>query len=66
MNDYSKPVKEILEKHGWAFLRHGSKGSHDIWTNVNGDKSVSINKSMKSRHTANDILAQAGVKERFK
>jgi len=66
MNDYSVPVKEILDKHGWMFLRHGSKGSHDIWQNPDGDKTVTINKNMKSRHTANDILNQAGLKERFR
>ena len=66
MNDYSIPVKEILNGHGWTFLRHGSKGSHDIWINANADKTVSVNKNMKSRHTANDILSQAGLKERFR
>jgi len=66
MRDYSKPVKEILGKHGWSFLRRGSKGSHDIWQCPNGKDSVSINRNMKSRHTANDILSQAGVKERFR
>jgi len=66
MKEYSKAVKEILDKHGWRFLRHGSKGSHDIWQSPSGDKTVSVNKNMKSRHTANDILSQAGVRERFR
>jgi len=66
MKEYSKQVKEILGKHGWSFLRHGSKGSHDIWQSPDGHVTVSINKNMKSRHTANDILSQAGVKERFR
>jgi predicted RNA binding protein YcfA (HicA-like mRNA interferase family) len=66
MKDYSKPVKEILDKHGWSFLRHGGKGSHDIWQSPSGNKTVSVNKNMKSRHTANDILSQAGINERFR
>ena len=66
MNDYSKPLKDILANHGWKFLRHGSKGSHDIWQSPNGDKTISINRNMKSRHTANDIMSQAGIKERFR
>jgi len=66
MKDYSKPVKELLDKHGWHFLRHGGKGSHDIWQSPCGSKTVSVNKNMKSRHTANDILNQAGLKERFR
>jgi len=66
MKDYSKHVKEILDKYGWYFLRHGGRGSHDIWQNPDGNKTVSINKNMKSRHTANDILNKVGVKERFR
>jgi len=66
MREYSKTVKEILSKHGWSFLRRGSKASHDIWQNSEGNESVSINRNMKSRFTANDILRQAGVKERIR
>ena len=32
----------------------------------NGRATITINKNMKSRHTANDILSQAGVRERFR
>jgi len=64
MKEYSKSVKEILDKNGWKFSRHGGKGSHDIWQSPNGNKMVTINRNMKSRHTANDILSQAGLNER--
>ena len=66
MTEYSKAVKEILDKHGWKFQRHGAKASHDIWINPDNGNTVSINKNMKSRHTANDILKRAKVKERFR
>ena len=65
MNDYSKPVKEILDRHGWMFHRHG-KGSHDMWVSSDKSKMVSVPQSIKSRHTANSILSKAGLHERFR
>ncbi len=62
MNGYEKQVKELLKQHGWWFLRAG-KGSHDIWTN--GKSIASINHECRSRHTANRILKDAGIKHRF-
>jgi len=65
MNDYTKAVKDRLEKNGWYFLRHGGKGSHDIWQSPDGSDTVVINNGMKSRHLANKILTKAGIKDRF-
>jgi predicted RNA binding protein YcfA (HicA-like mRNA interferase family) len=65
MNDYGVSVKDILSKHGWSFFRHG-KGSHDMWTSADNKKMVAIPKGIKSRHTANDILKRAEVKERIR
>jgi len=66
MKDYTKAVKEILDKNGWKFLRHGGKGSHDIWQSPEGNASVTINNGMKSRHLANKILSKAQIDERFR
>jgi predicted RNA binding protein YcfA (HicA-like mRNA interferase family) len=66
MKDYTKAVKDILDENGWTFLRHGGKGSHDIWQSPNGNDTIAINNGMKSRHLANKILAKANVKERFR
>ena len=66
MKDYTKAVKEILDRNGWKFLRHGGKGSPDIWQSPDGSSSVAINNGMKSRHLANKILTKAQVKERFR
>ena len=66
MNDYTKAVKDILDRNGWTFLRHGGKGSHDLWQSPDGKDTVAINHGMKSRHLANKILAKAGVGERFR
>jgi len=63
MNGYEWLVKELLLKHGCVFLRAG-KGSHEIWQCPNG-MSVTVNHLCKSRHTANSILKEAGIKHRF-
>ena len=66
MKDYTNAVKDILDKNGWSFLRHGGKGSHDIWQSLDGRDTVAINNGMKSRHLANKILAKAKIKDRFR
>lgn len=62
MNGYEKQVKEILKQNGWRFLRHGT-GSHDVWTD--GKHCVSVNKTCKSRHTANGIMKDTGINHKF-
>ena len=66
MKDFSKPLKDVLDKNGWTFLRQGSRGSHEIWQSPDGSNTVTVNNGMKSRHTANKILTKAGLKERFR
>lgn len=62
MNGYEKQIKEKLKENGWTFLRNGT-GSHEIWSN--GKHHVSVNYACKSRHTANQIMKDAGIKHRF-
>ncbi len=64
MNGYERQVIEQLQAHGWSFLRPG-KGSHNIWHKP-GVGTVSVNKVCKSRHTANEIMKQAGIAFRFR
>ena len=64
MADYTKPVRDILDKHGWSFYRH-RKGSHDIWINSITNKTVSVSKNIKSKHTANGILKKAGISRKI-
>jgi len=66
MKDYTKAVKDILDKNGWSFLKHGGKGSHDIWQSPDGRDTIAINSGMKSRHLANKILAKAELKDSFR
>ena len=63
MNDYGNAVRERLREAGGAFLRHG-KGDHDVWTTVEG-KRVVVPVRIRSRHTANGILKDAGLPKVF-
>ena len=65
MNDYSIIVKDILNRYGWTFHRHG-KGSHDMWISQDNKNMVAVPYGIKSRHTANDVLKRAGLKERIR
>ena len=64
MADYTKPVRDVLDNHGWMFHRHG-KGSHDIWIKPETQKTVSVSKNIKSKQTANGIFKKAGISYRF-
>ena len=62
MNGYYKLVTDVLHKNGFTLLGQGST-SHQIWSN--GVKSVTVSTNCYSRHTANAILRQAGILQRF-
>jgi hypothetical protein len=62
--DYAGPVKKILSEHNCRFKRHG-KGDHDVWFSPISGKSFSIDHKIRSRHTANGILKQAGLEKEF-
>ncbi len=62
MNGYYSLVVEQLRAGNYQFLRPGN-GSHEIWTN--GKRNQTVSKNMPSRHTANEIMKQAGLKHRF-
>ena len=64
MAEYEKKVREILKEHGCMFLRHG-KGDHDIWVNPKTGFQTTVDGKIKSKHTANAILKQMGIKYRF-
>jgi predicted RNA binding protein YcfA (HicA-like mRNA interferase family) len=63
VSDYTKEVREVLSKNGWQFKRPG-KGDHEIWHHPSKG-SVTVDGKIKSRHTANEILKQAGLKKQF-
>lgn len=60
---YTKRLKAILREHGWEFVRTG-KGDHEIWSKPNR-KPLVVDGKIMSRHTANAILKQAGIKAKL-
>jgi predicted RNA binding protein YcfA (HicA-like mRNA interferase family) len=63
MKDFGKAVRLKLDEGGCAFLRRG-KGDHDIWTTAAG-KRIVVPVHIRSRHTANGILKDAGLPKAF-
>jgi predicted RNA binding protein YcfA (HicA-like mRNA interferase family) len=64
MADFYRDLIAILRAHGFEFLRAG-KGSHEIWHNPATNRHVTVPRTTKSRHTANDVLKQAGLPKQF-
>ena len=64
MSDYSPDVIAILLANGCTFVRHG-KGDHDIWLSPITNRTVVVDGKIKSRHTANGVLKQAGIAKAF-
>lgn len=63
MVGYTKELKRLLAEAGCTFLRSG-KGDHEIWQTADG-KSVTVDANIKSRHTANKTLKDAGLDKAF-
>jgi hypothetical protein len=57
-------LKKILAEAGCSFERHG-KGDHDIWYSPITERRFVVDSSIKSRHTANAVLKQAGLPKAF-
>ena len=64
MAEFEKKVRDILNKNGCTFVRHG-KGDHDIWHSPISNTNITVDSKIKSRFTANGIMKQAGITYRF-
>jgi hypothetical protein len=64
MAEYEKKVRKKLAEYGCSFLRRG-KGDHDMWYSPITRRSFPVDGEIKSRHTANVILKQAGIEYHF-
>ena len=64
MPGYEVDVRRVLTEHGCTFMRHG-KGDHDIWFSPISNRRFTVDGKIKSRHTANAIMKQAGIEHRF-
>jgi hypothetical protein len=61
---YTPRLKKILRRHGCRFERPG-RGDHEIWYSPVTNRRFVVDSAIRSRHTANGVLKQAGVSERF-
>lgn len=64
MAEYEKLVRKKLREEGCYFVRHG-KGDHDIWYSPITNRNMPVDTRIKSRHTANEIMKQAGITFKF-
>jgi predicted RNA binding protein YcfA (HicA-like mRNA interferase family) len=61
--DYYLETVKILRNAGWIQVV-GGKGSHEKWQQQSTKQVVTVPRS-KSRHTANEVLKQAGLPKAF-
>ena len=64
MAEFEKKVREKLREHKCDFKRRG-KGDHDIWFSPITKRTFPVDSVIKSRHLANVIMRQAGIKFHF-
>ena len=61
---FTPELIQILKDAGCFFVRSG-KGDHQIWYSPVTDAHFVVDSNIKSRHTANGVLKQAGLKKAF-
>jgi hypothetical protein len=64
MAGYTSELKKILTAAACRFERQG-KGDHEIWYSPKSGKRFPIDGNIRSRHTANEVLKQAGLPKAF-
>jgi hypothetical protein len=64
MADFAPKLKRILADAGCYFERPG-KGDHEVWFSPISQRRFPVDHKIKSRHTANGVLKQAGLPKKF-
>ncbi len=62
--DLTPSVRRILTEHGFQFWRRG-RGDHEIWRHPVSGVKVTVDGKIKSRHTADAVMKQAGLPKAF-
>jgi predicted RNA binding protein YcfA (HicA-like mRNA interferase family) len=62
MKGFYAQLIQILKANKYYYVRQG-KGSHEIWSN--GSKTLIVPFNCYSRHTANQVLKDAGINHHF-
>ncbi|MDV2993253.1 MAG: hypothetical protein N4J56_002907 [Chroococcidiopsis sp. SAG 2025] len=61
---FTPDLKKLLSEAGCYFIRQG-RGNHEIWYSPITERNFVVDSSIKSRHTANAVLKQAGLDKAF-
>ena len=61
---FTPDLKRLLLAAGCRFVRSG-KGDHEIWHSPVTRLHFVVDNKIKSRHTANSVLKQAGLPKHF-
>lgn len=64
MAGYTPDLKHTLSAAGCHFHRQG-KGDHEIWYSPLSKRYFTLDANIKSRHTANETLKQAGLPKKY-
>ncbi|HVJ54341.1 MAG TPA: type II toxin-antitoxin system HicA family toxin [Aliidongia sp.] len=64
MDSFTPELRKLLREAGCEFVRHG-KGDHEIWKSPHSERHFTVDNAIKSRHTANSVLKQAGLPKKF-
>jgi hypothetical protein len=64
MESFTPELKRLLLAASCRFVRAG-KGDHEIWHSPITQVNFVVDSKIKSRHTANAVLKQAGLPKRF-
>ncbi len=62
--NFTPELKRLLHDAGCRFERAG-KGDHEIWSSPHTGMRFPVDHKIKSRHTANAVLKQAGLPRHF-
>ncbi len=61
---YYSQLAKLLRANGCTFVRSG-KGDHEIWHSPLTGRNIAVDRGVMSRHTANAVLKQAGIRQRL-
>jgi predicted RNA binding protein YcfA (HicA-like mRNA interferase family) len=64
MADFYRDVVRLLRQAGYEFKRQG-RGDHEIWWNPRTGTRLAVDKKLRSKITANEILKDAGLPKAF-
>lgn len=64
MKSFTPELKKLLVEANCSFVRQG-RGDHEIWESPISGIRFTVDNNIKSRHTANAVLKQAGLPKHF-